>query len=115
MKKKYFISIFIVLIISLITVCSLSANDKNKVIQENVMKLNINEFSSESLIASAENNIDEKYEINNSDITITDAEGNSLQWFDLKNSKVIEVYYSGGIKEVYPAVFEKIIKIVIIG
>ena len=105
MKKFSIISCF--LIIFSFTIGCTNLNNKDEIIVLNVIS-----YSDESIIATGNNN--EKYEISNSELTITDNKDNSLSWDKLKDANVIEVHYSGEIKEVSPALLEEITKIVII-
>jgi acetylglutamate kinase len=83
-------------------------NEENRTI-----RLNVIESSDERIIAT-EDSTDIRYQISNSNIKITDNNDNLLSWDELKNAKIIEVYYSGRIKEVSPAIFEKIVKAIVI-
>ena len=106
MKKFSIISCFLI-IFSIFTIGCTNLNNKDEIIVLNVIS-----YSDKNIVATGNNN--EKYEISNSELTITDNKDNSLSWDKLKDANVIEVHYSGEIKEVSPALFEEITKIVII-
>lgn len=106
MKKFSIISCFLI-IFSIFTIGCTNLNNN-----DHIIVLNIVSYSDENIIAKGDNN--EQYEISNSQLTITDNKDNSLSWDNLKDANAIEVHYSGEIKEVSPALFEKITKIVII-
>lgn len=113
MKKLSLIS-YLLIVFSIFAIgCTNKANVDTKDIEDQILTLNISTSSYESLIAT-EDNSGIKYQISNFQVNITDDKGNSLSWNELKDAKVIEVHYSGKIKEVSPAIFEKVTKVVII-
>ncbi|WP_143318383.1 hypothetical protein [Clostridium sp. HBUAS56017] len=114
MKKLNAIK-YLLLVLSVFLIgCSDNTGKDTQKKENSIMRLNVIEASDTGITAAEENKIDLKYNIPNSQIEITDTNDNSLSWNELKNAKVIEVHYSGSILERYPAVFEKIIKVVII-
>lgn len=114
MKKWSLISWFLIVFSILALGCTKDnkASLDTKDMKYQVLTLNVSSASDDSIIATEGN--DNKYQISNSQLDITDDKGNHLSWKELKDAKVIEVHYSGKIKEVSPAVFKKIIKVVII-
>ena len=113
MKKLSLISYFLVIFSIFVIGCTNNVSLDSKDIEDQILTLNVSSSSDENLIAT-EGNSGIKYQISDSQLNITDDKGNPLSWNELKDAKVIEVHYSGKIKEVSPAVFEKITKIVII-
>lgn len=113
MKKLNIICCFLLTFSMFVIGCS--ANTSKDVEKEGnrTIRLNVIESSDERIIAT-EDSTDIRYQISNSNIKITDNNDNLLSWDELKNAKIIEVYYSGRIKEVSPAIFEKIVKVIII-
>ena len=109
--KKINLVPYVLTVFSIIAIVFIYKSSSNK--ENPILTLNVISYSNKSLIAT-DNNSGIKYQIFNSQSTITDNKGNILSWNGLKDAKVIEVHYSGKIKEVSPAIFEKIIQIVFI-
>ena len=114
MKKLNLIFYFLIVFTVLALGCTKDSNEdlNAKVMENQMMRLNVFSASDNAIIATEENG--NKYKISNSQLNITDDKGNILSWNDLKDAKAIEVNYSGRIKEISPAIFEKITNIVII-
>ncbi|MDT8719036.1 hypothetical protein IAI10_20515 [Clostridium sp. 19966] len=107
-SKQVVISILIIAILTIITITYLKNIDTAKV-DASVIS------TSESYIIIKDLNHNEKFIINNSkSLELVDKNNNIKLWDEIKGSTVIKVYYSGPIKETSPAVFTKVVKIVII-
>jgi hypothetical protein len=110
--KKINVIYFILITLSLFLIgCS---NNSSKDVKNSIKRLNVIESSDIEITGTDENDTTSRYDVPNSDFEITDNSDNPLSWDELKNAKVIEVHFSGGILETFPFKFGKITKVVII-